>query len=150
MGRRLNITEYRWTPTQYNPLGVSPSHDSHVSPGGLEWIVFDEAQIIPIVVLHLGSSLDVDSLGVLAGEGEGERGEREEGGRKRRLTALARKNLPYGFGPAGGRFVVEEVGEVSFHLSRDGGFREHVWLTRLCRERLTRMMWSGASTAPRC
>lgn len=69
-------------------------------------------------MLHLGSSTESDYLVSIADHGEGGvRIEGEEGGR-RRLTTLTKKNLPFGFGPAGARFVVEEVGEVSVTFSK--------------------------------
>ncbi|CCF34379.1 hypothetical protein CH063_06390 [Colletotrichum higginsianum] len=108
--------------------------DSHVANRELEYIVFDPAQIIPIYVLHLDWGADnakyfehlpmnpsqwkprVSAANNMINANEGldsaYAGERQRA--KQAVFAKAAKYFPYGYGPAtGGRFVVEEVGEVS-------------------------------------
>ncbi|CAH0030277.1 unnamed protein product [Clonostachys rhizophaga] len=101
--------------------------DSHVANGGMEYIVFDAAQIIPVYVVHLDWGADnaehllpgADSWGNssdrwkrLVRKAEMAPGDRQRA--KEAVFARAAKYFPYGYGPASGkRFVVEEVGEVS-------------------------------------
>ncbi|KAF6812423.1 parp domain-containing protein [Colletotrichum sojae] len=108
--------------------------DSHVANRELEYIVFDPAQIIPVYVLHLDwgadnadhfANLPLDAnqwkprvspaknkLNVNEGLDSVYAGERQRA--RQAVFAKAAKYFPYGYGPAtGGRFVIEEVGEVS-------------------------------------
>lgn len=64
---------------------------------------------------HGGSSSQTKKKAGMAALAEAER--------KKILTALARKNLPFGFGPAGSNFVVEEIAEYS---DDDEDFDEYV------------------------
>lgn len=104
MGRRCHLLETR----QWDPE-VMKGFDSHVSPNGLEYIVFDSAQILPIYVLHLGNSssesenpftsINLNPPGPVYFKGN--------------LTEYARKHLPMGFGASTGyRFVVEAIAPV--------------------------------------
>ncbi|EQB49384.1 hypothetical protein CGLO_11301 [Colletotrichum gloeosporioides Cg-14] len=108
--------------------------DSHVANRELEYIVFDPAQIIPVYVLHLDWGADnaahfqnlpmdpyqwkprvyatSNRINVNEGLDSAYAGERQRA--KQAVLAKASKYFPYGYGPAtGGRFVIEEVGEVS-------------------------------------
>lgn len=109
MGRRI------WLSNAGIPRGGKrpETFDSCVSPSGKEWVLFNEAAILPLLVLHVAPKDP-------RAPKEIDRGLVDEGttavDRRARLAALrgmATKNLPFGFGEAGGRFVVEEVGEVS-------------------------------------
>ncbi|KAI1842003.1 hypothetical protein JX266_011758 [Neoarthrinium moseri] len=104
--------------------------DSHVANRELEYIVFDTAQIIPIYVIHLDWGEDNESHFVRLPTNptqwvkpaakkadpnvlQNERSPDEIQRAKQAMHARAAKWFPYGYGPAtGGRFVVEEVGEV--------------------------------------
>lgn len=103
--------------------------DSHVGNNNMEYIVFDNAQILPCYVIHLDWGKDnekyfedvaMDRAAFIARAprqhpklsrediAPGDRQRMKEG-----LVAKAAKYFPYGYGPATGtRFVVEEVGEV--------------------------------------
>jgi len=100
MGRRrqLRQSEYR----RSNDSAIY-SYDSHVSPSGQEWIVFDERQIIPLIVLHLGQKQQKPV-------------NRAEDVSKKmkevRMKMSAMKNLPFGFGPAGKNCVIEDIAEI--------------------------------------
>ncbi|CAH0056318.1 unnamed protein product [Clonostachys solani] len=101
--------------------------DSHLANGGMEYIVFDAAQIIPVYVIHLDWGADnpehllpgADSWGSSSDRWKGlvRKAEMAPGDRQRAKEASfarAAKYFPYGYGPASGkRFVVEEVGEIS-------------------------------------
>ncbi|VUC29809.1 unnamed protein product [Clonostachys rosea] len=101
--------------------------DSHVANEGMEYIVFDPAQIIPVYVIHLDWGADnaehllpgADSWGNSSYRWKGldRKAEMAPGDKQRAKEAIfarAAKYFPYGYGPASGkRFVVEEVGEVS-------------------------------------
>ena len=136
MGRALQVTRNEaWRTTE---LQHSDAH-SHVSPNGLEYVVFDARQIVPCYVLHLdyGSerakeelarmpalAMEVprrrrrgDEAGRLTGFEEGEGDGALPGvvkAKKEARKAAATKWFPYGYGTARGtNFVVEEVAEVS-------------------------------------
>lgn len=128
MGRPIKVTRDLTRRTE----GISDQNaDSHVSPDGLEYIVFDEAQIIPCYVLHLDygsesakkhferyqrqpwkaiklqSRVDYDTQGETDCPAA-------KVARKEALKAAASKWFPYGYGPATGtNFVIEEIGDVS-------------------------------------
>lgn len=113
--------------------------DSHIGNENLEYIVFNQAQIIPVYVIHLdwgdqnaGNFRDIqnprdwkakmrmleDEIDVRAIREKAKRNELIFAGDRQRakqaVHARAAKYFPYGYGPAtGNRFVVEEVGEVS-------------------------------------
>lgn len=105
--------------------------ESHIGNNGLEYIVFDSAQIVPVYVIHLDWGADnaqyfedlpddprkwAAKLSERRGRADNQ-GEMGPGDRKRAREAVhakASKYFPYGYGPAtGAKFVVEEVGEVS-------------------------------------
>ena len=128
MGRaRLMYREDNWRTEDE----VFDGADSHVGNRNLEYIVFEPSQIIPVYVVHLdwgednalhfasipsnaSSWIPVQSTKLhpkLAG-GAVFAGDKKRA--KEAALAKASKYFPYGYGPAtGGRFVVEEVGEVS-------------------------------------
>lgn len=104
---------------------------SHVSPCGLEYIVFDTSQVVPCYVIHLdlGAKAPLADLARIPvnpanwlrrnqaarrrfggpNHNPGEV-EREQQARK----VAAEKWLPFGFGSASGTsFVIEEIGEIS-------------------------------------
>jgi hypothetical protein len=98
--------------------------------------VFNESQILPCYVLHLmlrDKKREAATATTLRME---QRCHGLAQNRSRILTAMARKNLPFGFGPRGEHFVVEEIAEHSedeedwgeFQLLRDGtgvGYEEY-------------------------
>ncbi|KAH7327096.1 hypothetical protein BKA65DRAFT_566324 [Rhexocercosporidium sp. MPI-PUGE-AT-0058] len=105
--------------------------NSHVSPNGMEYVVFDKAQIIPCYVIHFDFGPEKARQALLEGPSNPadwkpkttkthkkllERdlfpGEREE--IKQAKKAAVSKWFPYGYGPAkGNSFVIEEIGDVS-------------------------------------
>jgi hypothetical protein len=106
-----------------------PGADSHVGNNQLEYIVFDNAQILPCYVIHLDWGEDNINHFKSIPDKEGFAIQKkalnpqlyhpyfESPGDKQRnkeaLIAKASKYFPYGYGPAtGASFVVEEVGEV--------------------------------------
>lgn len=105
-------------------VNVMQDYDSFVSPSGLEYVIFNPAQLLPLFVLHITSSAGsnwTDHLpqhmlsqrlhGALHHPLDGTSlTERKD--RQRVLTAHARKHLPHGFGPAGLNFVVEDIAPV--------------------------------------
>lgn len=129
MGRPIQVSREATRRTE----GISDQNaDSHVSPNGLEYIVFDEAQIIPCYALHLdyGSesakkhldryqkqpwkAIKLQSRVDCATPGEIEDTPAAKVAKKEALKAAASKWFPYGYGPATGtNFVIEEIGDVS-------------------------------------
>ncbi|KAI1078925.1 ADP-ribosylation [Whalleya microplaca] len=109
-----------------------PGADSHVANRGLEYIVFDTHQIIPIYVVHIDwgrdnadhfADLPSDPVNFVPSQQKKTAAEARSwksiswpGEKKRAKAAIfasASKWFPYGYGPASGtKFVVEEVGEV--------------------------------------
>jgi len=91
-----------------------PGHDSHISPCGKEYVLFNAAQVLPCFVIHHRerSATEVAQYRkeclqnlLISKEAEGH-------DRVKRMTAIARKQLPFGFGPAGARFEVLEIAPV--------------------------------------
>ena len=129
MGRPLQVTLDNTRRTE----GLfDKDADSHVSPNGLEYIVFEEAQIIPCYVLHLdyGSeeakkhfdayekqprkAIKLQSRVSCTTHLESDDSPAARQSRKETLKAAASKYFPYGYGPATGtNFVIEEIGDVS-------------------------------------
>lgn len=132
MGRsRLMFREDRW----WQEDAAYEDFDSHVGNDNLEYIVFDQAQCIPVYVVHLDWGADnaeyfrhlpsspqawaaaTSNRRMRTAEARLTPQEMLPGDRKRAKEAVfarAAKWFPYGFGPAAGtRFVVEEVGDVS-------------------------------------
>ncbi|KAI6091326.1 ADP-ribosylation [Hypoxylon rubiginosum] len=126
MGRPVHMTAADNWRGQSQPY---PGADSHIANRDLEYVVFDTAQILPIYVIHIDwgqdNALHFQSLPADASRFVPSRTRRHprlvENVRfpgevqRQKAAALARaaKYFPYGFGPAtGGRFVVEEIGEV--------------------------------------
>ncbi|KAI1325114.1 ADP-ribosylation [Xylariaceae sp. FL0255] len=107
-----------------------PGSDSHTANDGFEYIVFESAQIIPVYVIHIDWGSDnalhfeklPDDPTSYRPSGSGKTHPRllnqviwPADAERARLAAFQRasKYFPYGFGPAtGGRFVIEEVGEI--------------------------------------
>eukprot|EP00667_Euglena_gracilis_P008480 EG_transcript_8582 len=90
-------------------------YDSHVSPCGTELVLFNEAQVLPCFVIHYRERSAAEVRVRKQEECLQNRVVREEvegHDRRKRLTALARKHLPFGFGPAGQRFEVLEIAPV--------------------------------------
>jgi hypothetical protein len=132
MGRPLQVLR---SETRRTEGLASNQADSHVSPIGLEYIVFDAAQIIPCYVLHLDYGSEQVRRHFAAFRDKprknfkapsklqsrvdwGTQAEFEDcpvakQANKETLKAAASKWFPYGFGPAtGSDFVIEEIGDV--------------------------------------
>lgn len=129
MGRPIQVSREATRRTN----GISnKSADSHISPNGLEYIVFDEAQIIPCYVLHLdyGSesvkkhltayqkqplkATKLQSRVECNPQGEIEDTPAAKVAKKEALKAAASKWFPSGYEPATGtNFVIEKIGDVS-------------------------------------
>lgn len=122
-----------------------PHADSHVANSEYEYIVFDEAQIVPCYVLHLdwGAKIAREFLESITEDSE----EWVEQQQKKNKThprlaskvtyagdverekaakqAAAAKWFPYGYGPAQGtRFVIEEIGETSDDEENYGEYQD--------------------------
>ncbi|KAI1379283.1 ADP-ribosylation [Hypoxylon crocopeplum] len=126
MGRSAHVSrEDNWR-YQTKPY---PEADSHVANRELEYIVFDTAQILPVYVIHIDwgqhnalhfVDLPSDPRNFVPARKrrhpkllEDVRWPAEIQRQKAASLARASKYFPYGYGPAtGGKFVVEEIGEV--------------------------------------
>jgi hypothetical protein len=120
-----------------------PQADSHVANSEFEYIVFDEAQIVPCYVLHLDWGAEaarafLESIPEDSGEWVAQQKkkthprlvpkvtyagdvERERAAKR----AAAAKWFPYGYGPAKGtRFVIEEIGETSDDEENYGEYQD--------------------------
>jgi hypothetical protein len=140
MGRTAGLTRKdNWR----NHSEAMPHADSHVANSEYEYIVFDEAQIVPCYVIHLDwgaemarwflESIPEDSeewveqqkkkthprlLPKVTYAGDLER-------EKAAKQAAAAKWFPYGYGPAKGtRFVIEEIGETSDDEENYGEYQD--------------------------
>ncbi|XXG98572.1 hypothetical protein Hte_004897 [Hypoxylon texense] len=126
MGRTAAMTRDDNWRDQTKPF---PGADSHVANRNYEHVVFDSAQILPVYVIHIDWGQDnvLHFINLPANPGnfiptqtkrhprlvENVRWPGEVKRQKAGALARASKYFPYGYGPAtGGRFVVEEVGEV--------------------------------------
>lgn len=104
--------------------GCTDGYDSHMSEDGRQYVVFHEAQILPCYVLHLmfrsnGERTETTNTHRI------ERGSHQSATKEQKiLTQMARKNLPFGFGPRGSNFVVEEIAPVSDDEEEWGEFQE--------------------------
>jgi hypothetical protein len=131
MGRARAITrDDEW----YDESKPLEGADSHVGNNGVEWVVFNTAQVIPVYVIHLDwgaenvkffSEIPQDPEAWTSRLSSSKRlnkrriegqamlpGDRQRN--KEAVYAKAAKYFPYGYGPATGtKFVVEEVGEIS-------------------------------------
>ncbi|KAI0387671.1 ADP-ribosylation [Hypomontagnella monticulosa] len=118
-----------------------PGADSHIANRGLEYVVFDTAQILPVYVVHIDwgqdnlkhfvdlprdpwnfvpakKKMDPRLLGNIRWPGEIKQA-------KEAAMTRASKWFPYGYGPAtGGRFVVEEIGEVDEDEEEYGDYQQ--------------------------
>jgi hypothetical protein len=140
MGRTASVTrEDNWR--SYDE--AMPNADSHVANREYEYIVFDEAQIVPCYVIHLDWGAEqarrfledvpddpetwierhrnkthpklVQKV-MYAGDIEREKAAKQ---------AAAAKWFPYGYGPAKGtRFVIEEIGETSDDEENYGEYQD--------------------------
>lgn len=140
MGRTAGVTRGdNWR----NHGEAMPQADSHVANSEYEYIVFQEAQIVPCYVLHLDwgaeaarrflESIPDDSerwvearkktthpklvpKAMYAGDVEREKAAKQ---------AAAAKWFAYGYGPAqGARFVIEEIGETSDDEENYGEYQD--------------------------
>lgn len=100
--------------------GCTKDYDSHRSEDGSQLIVFNEWQMLPCYVVHLmyrtyrkTADGQNDYQAPCTGKLDADHLPRATNDRKKVLTALAKKNLPFGFGPAGQNFVVEEIAPYS-------------------------------------
>jgi hypothetical protein len=125
-----------------------PGSHCHVANSLLEYVVFDEAQIIPCYVVHLDlgrdaaryiANLSKDPVRYISHYREQQRKQNHAkkilrqvnlapGDLQRQKQALlskAQKYFPYGYGAASGsKFVVEEVGEVSEDEEEYGAYQK--------------------------
>lgn len=111
--------------------GCKDGFDSHISQDGKQYIVFHEAQILPCYVLHLMFRKHDESAPVGSQNTSTIEFATHARGTKSTaiLTQIAKKNLPFGFGPKGSNFVVEEIAPYSddeedwgeFQTLRHGG-----------------------------
>ncbi|KAJ6257851.1 hypothetical protein Dda_7640 [Drechslerella dactyloides] len=133
MGRTATVTRADNWRTQ---SAAYPGADSHVANSGMEYVVFQPRQTIPVLVVHLDwgkehydefASIPSDSATWVAQMRQRRRERREQKGddnsggyvfpadvvaRKQALVARAKKWFPYGYGPATGTaFVVEAVAD---------------------------------------
>ncbi|KAF8532809.1 hypothetical protein BDD12DRAFT_868305 [Trichophaea hybrida] len=101
-----------------------PGADSHVANGGMEYVVFSPAQILPCYVMHLDWGED-NVRHIVDEDDEGLFGHVAQIRKKQALAARAKKFFPFGFGTATGtRFVVEDVAEVEEDEEEYGEFQE--------------------------
>lgn len=138
MGRRFEMRGgdniYRRNPE------VARGYDSHVSPSGLEYVIFAPEHLLPLYVLHLEdstsnrpawnvpapvapapSSRPLDPSSNLVGASA----DISLAARRKLLTAQARKHFPYGFGAASGsKFVAEEIAPVDDDEEEWGEYQE--------------------------
>ncbi|KAH8919258.1 hypothetical protein BT69DRAFT_1284978 [Atractiella rhizophila] len=118
MGKRyqLKAGEYMRTSSRTR----SATYDSHVSPSKLEYVVFNSAQLLPILVLHIDHADSTTRVNESVLQTKLDRPDYDEmdrvgmklKDRRAILATFAMRNLPDGFGPRGRNFIVEEVGEV--------------------------------------
>ena len=113
-------------------------YDSHVSPSKYEYVIFNSAQLLPLIVLHVTNGIAnhesiwkqrfLQGPPIKLNEGYDVLSEMRKssiaeiytsetiltvGMQRRIMTKIARKHFPFGFGPAeGDRFIVEEIGAV--------------------------------------
>jgi len=124
MGRTLGVTRDE---TRRTTEIADTSAHSHVSPNQCEYVVFDNAQIIPCYVIHLDLGAEAAKKALQHAPDDPYNwkppklhpklqarelfpAEKEE--IKQATKAAAAKWFPYGFGPAKGTaFVIEEIGE---------------------------------------
>ena len=140
MGRPLEVTREDTRRTQ----GVSKEGaHSHVSPDGLQYIVFDKAQIIPCYVLHLDLGTDDakkhfsylrTNPGAMNSTKSAPKSRIQTDAdedspaavvaKKAALKAAATKWFPYGFGSATGtQFVIEDIAPVDDDEEEYGDFQ---------------------------
>jgi hypothetical protein len=95
--------------------GVVEGYDSHVSADGEQYVAFNAAQVLPCYVLHLAArSHDTRPQLQLQTALRAQARATTNGAERQRLMRLAAmKNLPFGFGPAGAHFVVEDAASAS-------------------------------------
>ncbi|KAJ3863837.1 hypothetical protein EV359DRAFT_81984 [Lentinula novae-zelandiae] len=121
MGRHAQMTRGDNWRDQSKPY---PGSDSHIANNGQEYIVFDNAQILPCYVVHLDweSSSEANDFVSEQLERSGKRpridnndvsspGDRQR--LKENRLAQARKFFAYGFGPvSGSSIVIEDIADI--------------------------------------
>ncbi|KAI0840903.1 hypothetical protein F5Y06DRAFT_262021 [Hypoxylon sp. FL0890] len=138
MGRSANISRADNWREQTVPY---PGADSHVANRGLEYIVFDTAQILPVYVIHIdwGQDNAAHFMDLPSDPGNFVPTRKKRHAKlldnirwpgdiqRERAAALARaaKWFPYGYGPStGSKFVVEEIGDVDEDEEEYGDYQE--------------------------
>ncbi|KAJ4489940.1 hypothetical protein J3R30DRAFT_3278078 [Lentinula aciculospora] len=121
LGRHVQMSRNDNWKEQSKPY---PGSDSHIANSGQEYIVFDNAQILPCYVVHLewisSSQADEFVSNKLGRSGKRPRIDQNDissPGDKQRLKenrlAQARKFFAYGFGPVSGSdIVVEDIADI--------------------------------------
>lgn len=105
--------------------GCREGFDSHISEDGKQYIVFHEAQILPCYVLHLMFRKHDEQAPITQNTTALEFATHARGTKSTAiLTQMARKNLPFGFGPKGSNFVVEEIAAYSDDEEDWGEFQQ--------------------------
>ena len=91
----------------YNLTDCKPGYDSHVSADNTEMVLFKNAQVLPCYVIHYEWLTDkqADPMHGI------DRTDISSKDKQIKMKAQALKHLPYGFGPAGANFIVEEVAD---------------------------------------
>ncbi|KAG8983338.1 hypothetical protein FRB90_006116 [Tulasnella sp. 427] len=140
MGRRYQVRLGGISELRRNP-DLLKGYDSHVSPSGDEYVVFNPEHLLPLYVLHLknpvASSAALKRAWNAPGPIDDPRAMDPSSAlygasadlsllaRRKLLTAQARKHFPYGFGPASGtKFVVEEIAPVDDDEEEWGDYQE--------------------------
>jgi hypothetical protein len=129
-----------------NHSEAMPQADSHVANSEFEYVVFDEAQIVPCYVIHLDWGAEAARSFLESIPDDSEEWVEQQTKKKKtthpRLVqkvtyagdverekaakqAAAAKWFPYGYGPAKGtRFVIEEIGETSDDEENYGEYQD--------------------------
>lgn len=134
MGRRkkLNNFDYCWSKTP------AAGFDSHVDGTGLEWIVFNAAQILPCYVLHLdwADSTQSEIYDIVSKAADRAKhkhkklddeylfpGDKQR--QKQERLAQGRKFFAYGFGPvSGNKIVIEDIADVDDDEEEYGDYHQ--------------------------
>ncbi|TVY87770.1 hypothetical protein LAWI1_G006740 [Lachnellula willkommii] len=138
MGRALEVTR---DATRRTTSIADQTAQSHVSPDGNEYVVFDASQIIPCYVIHLDLGAEAAKKALLEASNDPSKWKptkihprleaqkpllpAEKEALKQAKKAAASKWFPYGYGPATGTsFVIEEIGEYSDDEEDYGEYQE--------------------------
>ena len=92
---------------------LTTGYDSHVSPCGKELVLFKAVQVLPCMVIHYLNTEEIHQAKKRQNKEKASTLPETAKEKRHRLKREAMKQLPYGFGPAGSKFVVEEIGEYS-------------------------------------